>query len=92
MEAPQAKMEETELMTSQVATATVSKPVTNDLKEVLRREFKMNGQIQEPGARAPRFPIDQIFGLYQQPKSASYLKYVKVWAKAMKDAYEIVKK
>ena len=42
--------------------------------------------------RAPRLPIDQIFGLCHQPKSASYPKYVKQWATAMKDAYEIVEK
>ena len=42
--------------------------------------------------RAPRPPIDKIFGLFHQPKSASYPKYVKQWATAMKDAYEIVEK
>ena len=42
--------------------------------------------------RAPRLPIDQIFELCHQPKSASYPKYVKQWATAMKDAYEIVEK
>ena len=41
-------MEESELK----ATATsVSKPTTNDLKSVLRREFKINGQIGEPGQK-----------------------------------------
>ena len=38
--------------------------------------------------RAPRLPIDQIFGLCQQPKSASYPKYVNEWATATKDAYK----
>ena len=42
--------------------------------------------------RAPRLPIDQIFGLCHQPKSASYLKYLKQLATAMKDEYEIVEK
>ena len=48
VEALQSKMEESELK----ATATsVSKPTTNDLKSVLRREFKINGQIGEPGQK-----------------------------------------
>jgi hypothetical protein len=44
-------MGETELKASQVTTTTVSKPITNDLKQVLRREFKINGQIGEPGQK-----------------------------------------
>ena len=44
-------MEETELKASQVTTANVNKPITNDLKQVLRREFKINGQIGEPGQK-----------------------------------------
>ena len=51
VEALQAKMEETELKSSQLKTATVSKPVANDLKQVLRRDFKINGQIGEPGQK-----------------------------------------
>ena len=51
VEALQTKMEETELKASQVMTANVSKPITNDLKQVLRREFKINGQIGEPGQK-----------------------------------------
>ena len=51
VEALQTKMEETELKASQVTTANVSKPITNDLKQVLRREFKINGQIWEPGQK-----------------------------------------
>ena len=47
VEALQTKMEETELKASHVTTANVSKPITNDLKQVLRREFKINGQIGE---------------------------------------------
>ncbi|CAB4010740.1 Hypothetical predicted protein [Paramuricea clavata] len=48
VEALKSKMEESELK----ATATsVSKPTTNDLKSVLRREFKINGQIGEPGQK-----------------------------------------
>ena len=48
VETLQSKMEESELK----ATATsVSKPTTNDLKSVLRREFKINGQIGEPGQK-----------------------------------------
>ncbi|CAB4011231.1 Hypothetical predicted protein, partial [Paramuricea clavata] len=48
VEALQSKMEESELK----ATATsVSKPTTNDLKSVLRREFKINGQTGEPGQK-----------------------------------------
>ena len=51
VEALQTKMEETELKASHVTTANVSKPITNDLKQVLRREFKINGQIGEPGQK-----------------------------------------
>ena len=42
--------------------------------------------------RAPRLPIDQIFGMCNKPKSVGYPKYVEQWATAMKEAYEIVKK
>ena len=48
VKALQTKMEETEL---KATTTTVSKPVTNDLKQVLRRDFKINGQIGEPGQK-----------------------------------------
>ena len=51
VEGLQTKMEETELKASQVTTANVSKPITNDLKQVLRREFKINEQIGEPGQK-----------------------------------------
>ena len=51
VKALQTKMGETELKASQVTTTTVSKPITNDLKQVLRREFKINGQIGEPGQK-----------------------------------------
>ena len=42
--------------------------------------------------RAPRLPIDQIFGLCHLSQSVIYPKYVEQWATAMKDAYEIVRK
>ena len=42
--------------------------------------------------RAPRLPIDQIFGLCHLSQSVSYPKYVEQWATTMKDAYEIVRK
>ena len=42
--------------------------------------------------RAPRLPIDQIFGLCNEPKSVSYAKYVEQLATTMKEAYETVKK
>ena len=51
VEALQTKMEETELKASQVATATVSKPIANDLQQVLRRKFKKNGKIGAPGKK-----------------------------------------
>ena len=34
-----------------MTTATVSKPIANVLKQVLGREFKINGQIGEPGQK-----------------------------------------
>lgn len=44
----QTKMEETEL---KATTTTVSKATESDLKQVLRREFKINGKIGEPGQK-----------------------------------------
>ena len=49
MKALQTKMEETELKAT--TTTTVSKPVTNYLKQVLRMDFKINSQIGEPGQK-----------------------------------------
>lgn len=48
VEALQNKMEETELKAS---ATTASKPTTSDLKQALRREFKIIGQIGEPGQK-----------------------------------------